>query len=204
MSASQCFPTLCSPTCSHVLRFKRRGTAKTETGEPDRFEWLNISQDSLMGNTALQPLPPLVHEHLPLFTSFLQHSQKVVTTISSTIATQLNLPPNTFTSLQDPTKASGTIVRLIKVFGTAETADDCRTSMIHHTDFGTITLLANVLGGLQILAPGRLPSDTSAWQWVQPRPGCLVVVSITLLLAPFPDPFSLECFRIYHFRTRSR
>lgn len=47
--------------------------------------------------------------------------------------------------------------------------------MIHHTDFGTITLLANVLGGLQILAPGKSPEDDSAWLWVRPRPGCLIV-----------------------------
>ncbi|KAI3390882.1 hypothetical protein diail_8443 [Diaporthe ilicicola] len=96
--------------------------------------------------------------------------------ISTTIATELNLPSDTFTSLQDPQQASGTILRLIKVFSTAESLDDCRTSMIHHTDFGTITLLANVLGGLQILAPGRPPSDTSAWLWVKPHSGCLVVV----------------------------
>lgn len=178
------------------VRFKQRGFHRTETGEPDRFEWLNISQDGLMGNTTLQPLPSLVHGHLPLFTSFLQHSQRVVTIISSTIATQLNLPPGTFTSLQDPAKASGTIIRLIKVFSTAETQDDCRTSMKHHTDFGTITLLANVLGGLQILAPGRPSSDTSAWLWVRPRPGCLVVVSITLL-HQFLDICALDYPRTY-------
>lgn len=185
------------------VRFKQRGFHKTETGEPDRFEWLNISQDGLMGTTALQPLPPLVHEHLPLFTSFLQHSQRIVTIISSTIATQLNLPTNTFTSLQDPTKASGTIIRLIKVFSTAETREDCRTSMKHHTDFGTITLLANVLGGLQILAPGRPPSDASAWLWVRPRPGCLVVVSKTLLHR-FLNIFALKYPRMYQDRTLVR
>lgn len=47
--------------------------------------------------------------------------------------------------------------------------------MVHHTDFGIVTLLANVLGGLQILAPGGSPDDESAWHWVRPRPGCLVV-----------------------------
>ncbi|KAL1870706.1 hypothetical protein Daus18300_005026 [Diaporthe australafricana] len=157
-----------------LLGFKPRGGAKTETNEPDRFEWFNLGQDGLMGNTALQPLPALMQTHLALFTSFLKHGQSIVATISSAIATQLDLPSDTFTSLQEPTKPSGTVVRLIKAFASPE-SEDLRTSMIHHTDFGTITLLANVLGGLQILAPGRSPTDESAWMWVRPRPGCLIV-----------------------------
>jgi isopenicillin N synthase-like dioxygenase len=109
-----------------------------------------------------------------MFTSFLSHGQKIVEIINSTLATQLGLPADTFTSLQPPTKPSGTVVRIIKAFASPK-AQDLRTSMIHHTDFGTITLLANVLGGLQILASGRPAEDKNAWLWVRPQPGCLVV-----------------------------
>lgn len=163
----------CPPDISNP-RFKPRGGAKTETDQPDRFEWLNVGQDGLMGTSDPQPLPPLVQSNLPLFTSFLRHGQSIVATINSAIAVQLGLPPGTFTSLQEPTKPSGTVVRLIKAFASPD-PEDLRTSMIHHTDFGTITLLANVLGGLQILAPGKPPTDESSWLWVRPRPGCLVV-----------------------------
>lgn len=154
--------------------FKPPGGARTETNEPDRFEWFNLGQDGLMGNSALQPLPPLIQSHLALFTSFMEHGQSIVATVSSAIATQLGLPPDTFTSLQEPTKQSGTVIRLIKSFA-SPASEDLRTSMIHHTDFGTITLLANVLGGLQILAPGKSPTDECAWLWARPRPGCLIV-----------------------------
>lgn len=157
-----------------IRRYKPRGGAKTETNKPDRFEWFNIGQDGLMGTSALQPLPPLIQSNLALFTSFMKHGQGIIATVNSAIATQLGLPPDTFTSLQEPTKPSGTVVRFIK--SPASTAEeDLRTSMMHHTDFGSITLLANVLGGLQILAPGKSPTDESAWLWVRPRPGCLVV-----------------------------
>lgn len=159
---------------SQASRFKPRGAARTETDAPDRFEWFNLGQDGLLGNKPLQPLPPLIHSHQSLFTSFLQHGQSLVAAVSTTLATQLGLPPHTFTSLQDPTKPSGTVVRIIKSFASPN-PEDLRTSMIHHTDFGTITLLANVLGGLQILAPGRSPSDEAAWSWVRPRPDCLIV-----------------------------
>ncbi|KAI1498402.1 Clavaminate synthase-like protein [Biscogniauxia marginata] len=157
------------------LGFKPRGDAKTETGAPDRFEWFNIGQDGLMGNTPLQPLPPPVHNHLHLFTSFLKHGQDIVAAISSTLASQLSLPLDTFTSLQTPTKPSGTVIRIVKAFAFTDPDEDLRTSMVHHTDFGTITLLANVLGGLQILAPGGSASDEGAWRWVRPQPGCLIV-----------------------------
>jgi isopenicillin N synthase-like dioxygenase len=127
-----------------------------------------------MNNAPLQPLPDLVHAHLPLFTSFLKHGQSIVQMINTTLAAQLGLAPDTFTSRQSPENLSGTVVRLIKAFASPD-EEDLRTSMIHHTDFGTITLLANVLGGLQILAPGKAAAEEQAWLYVRPKPGCLIV-----------------------------
>ncbi|KAL9106154.1 MAG: hypothetical protein Q9227_008802 [Pyrenula ochraceoflavens] len=156
------------------LGFKPRGEAKTESNEPDRFEWFNLGQDGLLRNSDLQPLPPVIKTYIPLFTSFLHHGQSVVSTICQSLATSLSLPPSTFTDLQPPTKPSGTVIRLIKA-DPSPNPTDLRTSMIHHTDFGTVTLLANVLGGLQILDPGKSPADKDAWLYVRPRPHCLVV-----------------------------
>lgn len=133
-----------------------------------------MGQDGLLNNAPLQPLPDLVHTHLPLFTSFLKHGQHIVHSINTALATELGLAPDAFTSRQSPEKLSGTVVRLIKAYASPED-EDLRTSMIHHTDFGTVTLLANVLGGLQILAPGKATNDEQAWLYVRPTPGCLIV-----------------------------
>lgn len=133
-----------------------------------------MGQDGLLGNSPLQPLPESVLTHLPIFTSFTKHGQSIVSTVNTTLATQLGVLPETFASLQSPTKPSATVVRLIKAFA-SQGQEDLRTSMIHHTDFGSITLLANVLGGLQILAPGKTAADKDAWHYVRPKPGCLVV-----------------------------
>ncbi|KAI0454621.1 oxidoreductase [Xylaria acuta] len=156
------------------LGYKPQGYSKVETKQPDRFEWFNLGQDGLTGCAPLQPLPPVMESNLPLFKSFLKHGQNIIEMISRTLATQLGLPPDSFTSLQSPSKPSGTVIRFIKSHA-CQTAEDLRTSMIHHTDFGTITLLANVLGGLQVLRPGGSPDDDSAWLWVRPQPGCLIV-----------------------------
>lgn len=147
---------------------------KTETNEPDRFEWFNIGQDGLTGVGPLPPLPPVVQTNLPLFTSYLKHNQEIASTIHTTLAAQLGLPPDTFTSLNRPTEPTLSLVRLLKFEATSK-AEDLRTALRHHTDIGTITLLANVLGGLQVLAPGQSASDPKAWLWVRPQPRHLIV-----------------------------
>lgn len=133
-----------------------------------------MGQDGLMGTVDLQPLPDFVAERIEYFKKFLNYGQDIAATINKTLARQLSLPEETFAATQRPTEESGTVIRLIKAFASPE-ADDLRTSMAHHTDFGTITLLANVLGGLQVLSPGGSGSDDLAWRWVRPQPGCLIV-----------------------------
>jgi len=52
---------------------------------------------------------------------------------------------------------------------------DQRTSLVGHTDIGSITILFNITGGLQVLAPNADPLDPSSWAWVKPQPGCAIV-----------------------------
>ncbi|KAI1328452.1 hypothetical protein F5Y16DRAFT_369071 [Xylariaceae sp. FL0255] len=127
-----------------------------------------------MATTPLQKLPPSLYSRLPLIISYVRHCQDIVALLNVALAKQLNLPADTFTSFQPPTKESGTVLRFIKAYASPQDAD-LRTSLIHHTDFGTITLLANVVGGLQILKPGGSPEDEDAWLWARPQPGCLIV-----------------------------
>ncbi|RWA04939.1 hypothetical protein EKO27_g10170 [Xylaria grammica] len=98
----------------------------------------------------------------------------IIAIINVALARQLGLPEDTFAALQSPTELSGTVLRLLKSYASPD-AVNLRTSLIHHTDFGTVTLLANIVGGLQILKPGGSPLDESAWAWARPQPGCLIV-----------------------------
>ena len=45
--------------------------------------------------------------------------------------------------------------------------DDRRISLVPHTDFGSITILFNKLGGLQVLPP----QANATWSYVRPIPG---------------------------------
>jgi isopenicillin N synthase-like dioxygenase len=148
---------------------------KTETGAPDRCEFFNVSQDDLLGNsTPHRATPAPVESRRGLLRSYLEHGQFALTHILRALATQLNLPPATFRDLQPLSRPSGTILRMIR-YPPSLTPAEMRTGLLPHTDFGSVTLLANVVGGLQVLAPDSQPEDEQAWQWVRPRPGCLIV-----------------------------
>ncbi len=95
----------------------------------------------------------------------------VVKVILSHLESHLDLPPGSLASLQQQTKISGTTVRLLRYM--PQPVEDRRTSLLGHTDIGSITLLFNVLGGLQIL-PARLDNLEENWRYVRPQPGCAI------------------------------
>ena len=49
--------------------------------------------------------------------------------------------------------------------------DDRRVALGEHTDFGSVTVLFNRLGGLQVLPPGR----EAQWCYVKPLPGHAII-----------------------------
>ena len=51
---------------------------------------------------------------------------------------------------------------------------DTGSALLGHTNIGTITMLCNVLGGLQILPPGANDEDSN-WQYVKPEPHCVII-----------------------------
>ena len=149
--------------------------SKTETGAPDRYEFFNLSQDDLLGTTKPEhPTPEPIRTEYALLQSYIQHAQLVLTHILHVLALHLGLPREQLRELQPSDRPSGTTLRMIR-YQPSLTPDQMRTSFLPHTDIGTITLLVNVLGGLQVLAPGHDPEESAAWQWVRPQPGCLIV-----------------------------
>lgn len=80
----------------------------------------------------------------------------------------MELAPGALTSLHRPMAVSGDQVRFIK--SPPQPQDDLRTSMGKHTDFGSITILFNRIGGLQVLPP-----KSSEWSYVKPLPGHCII-----------------------------
>ncbi|KAJ8132905.1 hypothetical protein O1611_g716 [Lasiodiplodia mahajangana] len=68
---------------------------------------------------------------------------------------------------------SGSHVRLLKC---PPKPDNANISLQPHTDWGTLTVLFNELGGLQIWSPDSLlsPGEEPGWRYVKPEPGMAI------------------------------
>jgi isopenicillin N synthase-like dioxygenase len=119
--------------------------------------------------------PQLLYTKEDLIKSYMQNAHSLVTLILSHLNTHLHLPSNTLQSLHALRSHTGDQVRFVK--SPPQPKSDLRTALGKHTDFGSITILFNRLGGLQILPP---PSLTPAgkepqWTYVKPLPGHCIV-----------------------------
>ena len=77
----------------------------------------------------------------------------------------LGLPKGYLHSLHRLEACSGDQVRFIKA--PPQPTDDEQVALGEHTDFGSVTVLFNRLGGLQVIPPGR----EASWCYVMPLPG---------------------------------
>lgn len=98
----------------------------------------------------------------------MKHSHAIVTLLLRLLNARLDLPPDKLPSMHRFRAVSGDQVRW--VYAPPQPFDDRKTALGEHTDFGSITILFNRLGGLQVLPPG---SDD--WCFVKPLRGHAVV-----------------------------
>ena len=148
---------------------------KIEDGSPGRIAFYTISQDDALGNTLARSNPDIVETHRPFFRDFFIHAHSVISRILSHFDAHLDLPDGTLASFSPLNQASGTSLRLLKA--PPSTADaKKRTDLVGHTDIGSITMLFNIIGGLQILPPTASDPPTEAdWRYVRPVPDCALI-----------------------------
>ncbi|MCJ1471416.1 hypothetical protein MMC13_000055 [Lambiella insularis] len=153
--------------------YKGLGVSKVDDkGNPDRCEFWGISKDSIMGVSTSFSAPDVLMSHRLLLQSFVKHSHAICTRILSHLESHLHLPPGKLSSLHRLHHPSADQARLLKMPPQPE--GDRRTSLLAHTDFGSVTLLWNILGGLQIQRPGSIDPE-AGWEFAQPEPGCAIV-----------------------------
>lgn len=137
-------------------------------GTQDRNEFYNVSKDDICGISNRLPAPELLNPHRDLLESYIRHSHAVVTLILRLLNARLDLPPEKLPSLHKLHAVSGDQVRW--VYAPPQPQDDRKTALGEHTDFGSVTLLFNRLGGLQVLPP-----HSEEWCYVKPLQGHAVV-----------------------------
>lgn len=97
------------------------------------------------------------------------NAHSIVTLVLDLLNEHLELPPGTLANLHRLNALSGDQVRFVKA--PPQPMDDRRVALGQHTDFGSVTVLFNRLGGLQILPPGR----DAEWCYVRPLPGHAII-----------------------------
>lgn len=129
------------------------------------------------------PAPDLINAYRPLLSSYIGNAHAIVTLILKRLDVLFGLNGQTGTgeevlpSLHKLGSNSGDQVRFVR--SPPQPIDDRRTALGAHTDFGSITLLFNKLGGLQVLPPvGVIPDanrTSDGWMYVRPLPGHCIV-----------------------------
>lgn len=154
---------------------------------------MNVGKDDILDNPTRipTPLPPRVlePENRRLLARYQTACHHTGLAIMSILATQLGLPADIFEDKHRLNEPSDDHVRMTK----GPPRKDAGMPEIQtpgHTDFGTITILFNWLGGLQVwsepsrgnfhqMFDGAQPMDADApsaeWLWVKPKPRHAIV-----------------------------
>lgn len=135
---------------------------------PSCSDWFQIRKDDVLGLTPRLACPPMILEAQALLASYMRHCHAVMDLLLVHLTTLLGLPPNTLLDLHKLESRSGDHVRFTR--SPVQPFDEGTARRGEHTDFGSLTLLFNWLGGLQIRTP-----DTHQWVYVKPVPGSPIV-----------------------------
>lgn len=130
---------------------------------------MQVSKDDIFNVSEPLPAPDVLNDSRPLMKSFMSSAHLIVTLVLDLLNENLQLPAATLANLHRQNQCSGDQVRFVKA--PPQPTDDRRVALGQHTDFGSVTVLFNRVGGLQILPPGA----DADWCYVRPLPGHAVI-----------------------------
>lgn len=153
----------------HYFGYKPRGSQYIDAnGTPDKQEYFNLSKDEILGDAkGAKDQPHALRSQWNNLETFTRLSHGTALTLLRAISAGLNMDPSLLLSRHELERPGGDHTR---VTWTPPGIDDNAITFGGHTDFGSITLLFNQLGGLQIINP-----EDEEWMYVEPRPECAIV-----------------------------
>ena len=131
-----------------------------------------MAKDDILGITAPLPAPELVSKNRDNYAPFIKRCHSLSMLILERLEITLRLSPGTLRKRHRIDQPSQDQTRQIRY--TPQEDGDRRTSLVAHTDYGSITILFNILGGLQVL-PDSQPPEEENWRWFKPERHCAIV-----------------------------
>jgi isopenicillin N synthase-like dioxygenase len=156
-----------------IFGYKSAGAVKQtdKSARPDATEFFNVGKDHLHDVIPSRDYPEDINAARPLLAAFSAHAHEMGMVVLRTLARQMDLPEETFTNLNLFRKPAGDHVRLTHAPAILPNKESF--PLPSHTDFGSVTLLFNWLGGLQI--ESRDPEREGSWDYVKPLPGHAII-----------------------------
>lgn len=156
-----------------LFGYKPAGTVKRTDKDqrPDTTEFFNISKDHVFGNGKVISYPVDVMQNKELIQNFIMHCHSGAQIILRSLARSLGIEENAFTDKNPFKSLSGDHLRLTKKTPHGNESD--LIGLPSHTDFGSVTVLFNWLGGLQIQS--RDPAHAGEWIYVKPSPAHAII-----------------------------
>ncbi|KAK5724490.1 hypothetical protein LTR15_004535 [Elasticomyces elasticus] len=171
------------PANKELFGYKNVGATNADKeGTKDTAEFFNVSKNDMIveDNKMRRPWPSVVMEHKPLFAKYCRASHETGLLIMDILADKLGVPREEIRQRHLIDDHAGDHIRFTRG-PPRKTIEMPEIQTPSHTDFGTITILMNWLGGLQVWSEssrkaGPLePEGPGEWVWVKPKRGCAIV-----------------------------
>ena len=139
----------------------------------DSIEVYTLSQDDILGNISPLSNPEPIEFNRNNCRAFFHAAFSAVSVVLGHLDRHLDLQPGTLAARCALDKPSATTLRLL--LSPAQPVEGARRiNFGGHTDIGIITLLFNIVGGLQVLPAGSENTDGN-WLYIRPQPGCALI-----------------------------
>ncbi|KAI1349440.1 hypothetical protein F5Y01DRAFT_289164 [Xylaria sp. FL0043] len=159
-------------------------TYADKSGTKDTAEFFNVGKNEMIvpDDQMKKPWPEVIRTAKPLFRDYIVAAHGIGLSIMGILAKKLGVDPAEFNNRHRIEEQAGDHVRLTK--GPPRDKEEMpEIQTPSHTDFGTITILMNWLGGLQVWSESARkaqllnhePDVPGSWLWVKPKKGCAII-----------------------------
>jgi len=153
--------------------YKPPGMLKAGEGKMDTTALYTLSRDDTLGLKSTREDPELFKTHREELREFFLNAHKVMVNVLAHLDKHLSLEVGTLSSLSPLDKPSATALRML-LAKPQSSPEENHINLGGHTDIGTLSMLFNVVGGMQILPAGS-EDIHSNWRYIRPTPGCALI-----------------------------